>query len=262
MAVSIDLNADVGEGMDDAALLPLITSANVACGLHAGDPSTIDETVAQALAHGVRVGAHPGYPDRESFGRVRMEMPADAIENLVLYQVSALEGFVRARGGTLTHVKPHGALYHAGAEFPDIARAIAEGVRRVRTSLILVGSAGSMLMEAGRDAGLPVAAEAFADRRYLPDGTLVSRTEPGALLTDPDEAAEQALGLARDGVVKARDGSRLRIRADTICLHGDTPGAPAIARRIRERFREEGIRIAPLDVPHGADRAGAVVPSA
>jgi UPF0271 protein len=214
--VSIDLNADVGEGMEDETLLPYLTSANVACGVHAGDPSRMDQTVALALSHGVRVGAHPGYPDREHFGRVRVEMSADAVETLVLYQISALDGFVRSRGGTLTHVKPHGALYHAGAEFPDVARAIAEGVRRLRTSLVLVGPAGSMLMEAGREAGLPVAAEAFADRRYLPDGSLVPRSEPGAVLSSADEAAEQALSIARDAAVRARDGSRVPVRADTI----------------------------------------------
>src|ERR1700730_16182655 len=171
--------------MDDANLLPYLTSANVACGLHAGDPGRMDETVAIALSLGVRVGAHPGYPDRENFGRVRMEMSADSIETLVLYQVAALDGFVRSRGGTLTHVKPHGALYHSGAEFPDVARAIAEGVRRFRTGLVLVGAAGSMLIEAGRDAELAVAEEAFADRRYLADGSLVSRSEPRAVITDP-----------------------------------------------------------------------------
>jgi UPF0271 protein len=175
--LSIDLNADVGEGMDDAALLPFVTSANVACGMHAGDPTVMDQTVALALSHGVRVGAHPGYPDRQHFGRASVEISAEAVEDLVLYQVAALDGFVRSRGGTLTHVKPHGALYHSGAEFPDVARAIAEGVRRFRTSLVLVGAAGSMLIEAGRDAGLAVAEEAFADRRYRRDGSLVPRGE-------------------------------------------------------------------------------------
>ncbi|MEO8431727.1 MAG: 5-oxoprolinase subunit PxpA [Acidobacteriota bacterium] len=252
--MTIDLNADVGEGMDDGALLPYLTSANVACGLHAGDPSGIDETVALALSHGVRVGAHPGYPDRENFGRVRMEMPADAVEKLVLYQISALDGFVRSRGGTLTHVKPHGALYHAGAEFPDIARAIVEGVRRLRPSLVLVGPADSMLMEAGRDAGLTVAAEAFADRRYLPDGTLVPRRDPDALLSSADEAAEQALSIVRDGVARARGGTFVPVRADTLCIHGDTPGAPEFARRIHERFREEGIPIAALALTPSRDR--------
>ena len=243
----MDLNADVGEGMDDATVLPYVTSANVACGMHAGDPTVMDETVKLALSRGIRVGAHPGYPDRANFGRVTVEMAADEIENLVVYQVAALEGFVRSRGARLTHVKPHGALYHDGGEFPDVARAIAEGVRRVGTHLVLVGAAGSMVIGAGREAGLTVAEEAFADRRYLADGTLVPRGEPGALVTDPDEAAEQAVRLAQDRMVIANDGSRIEVRADTICLHGDTPGAAQIARRIHERFQLAGIRIAPLD---------------
>ena len=258
--MSIDLNADVGEGMDDAALLPFVTSANVACGLHAGDPSVMDGTVALALSRGVRVGAHPGYPDRENFGRRAVEMAFDAIENLVLFQVAALDGFVRSRGGTLTHVKPHGALYHGGAEFPDVARAIAEGVRRFRTSLVLVGAAGSMLIEAGREADLPVAEEAFADRRYLPDGSLVPRGQPGAVITDPDESAEQALRLARDRSVIAADGSTIEIRADTICLHGDTPGAERIAAKIHERFRAEGVRIAPLEPGRQQRRDSVLIP--
>lgn len=245
--MSVDLNADVGEGMDDAQLLPYVTSANVACGVHAGDPVTMDQTVEMALSRGVRVGAHPGYPDRENFGRVMVEMSSDEIENLVVYQVAALAGFVRSRGGRMTHVKPHGALYHSGAEFPDVARAIAEGVRRVGSDLVLVGAAGSMLIGAGEEAGLSIAAEAFADRRYRADGTLVPRGRPGAVIVDPEEAAEQAVGLARDGIVVAEDSSRLSIRANTICLHGDTPGAVEIARKIHERFRTAGIRIAPLE---------------
>jgi UPF0271 protein len=234
--MAVDLNADVGEGMDDSALLPFLTSANVACGLHAGDPTVMDATVEQALARGVRVGAHPGYPDRENFGRIRMDLPAAAIERLVLYQIAALDGFVRSRGARLTHVKPHGALYHAAAQSRDIARAIAAGVKRAGADL-----------DAAREAGLPAAAEAFADRRYRSDGTLVPRTEPGALLTDPEEAAGQALSLARDRFVLAQDGSRIAVEADTICVHGDTPGAPEIARRIRERFRREGIAVSAFD---------------
>jgi UPF0271 protein len=233
--------------MDDAALLPYVTSANVACGLHAGDPTTMDQTVLLALARGVRVGAHPGYPDRANFGRVFVEMSADDIENLVVFQVAALQGFVRSRGGRVTHVKPHGALYHSAAEFPDVARAIAEGVRRVGEDLVLVGAAGSLLIGAGEDAGLGVAEEAFADRRYRADGTLVPRGQPGALLLDPDEAAEQAVRLARDGVAVAQDRTLVPVRADTICLHGDTPGAVEIAKRIHELFRDAGVRVAPLE---------------
>jgi len=254
------LNADVGEGMDDAALLPFVTSANVACGMHAGDPSVMDGTVSLALSRGVRVGAHPGYPDRQHFGRVAVELPAEAVENLVLFQVAALDGFVRSHGGTLTHVKPHGALYHSGAEFPDVARAIAEGVRRFRPSLVLVGAAASMLIEAGRAAGLAVAEEAFADRRYRRDGTLVPRGEARALITDPDEAADQAVAIARDRAVTAADGARVAVRADTLNLHGDTPGAAAIARRIHERFRAEGIRIAPLEPGRAGRHDGVVIP--
>ena len=255
--MNIDLNADVGEGMADEELLPYVTSVNVACGFHAGDPSTMDETAVAALARGVRVGAHPGFADRENFGRVPVEMAADAIENMVLYQVAALDGFVRSRGGTLAHVKPHGALYHQAGEFPDVARAIAEGVRRVHPGLILMGAVGSMLLEAGRDAGLAVAGEAFADRRYLPDGTLVPRGRADALLTDPEQAADQALSLARDHFAIASDGSRLAIAPDSICLHGDTPGAAAIARRVSERLRQAGVRIAPLDARGAATPSGA-----
>jgi UPF0271 protein len=258
--LSIDLNADVGEGMDDAALLPFVTSANVACGMHAGDPSVMDGTVSFALSHGVRVGAHPGYPDREHFGRAPVEISAEAVENLVLYQIAALDGFVRSRGGTLTHVKPHGALYHAGAEFPDVARAIAEGMRRFRPGLVLVGPAGSMLIEAGREAGLAVAEEAFADRTYRRDGSLVPRGEAAAVITDPDKAAEQAVSIARDHAVVARDGTRVAVRADTLCLHGDTPGITAIARRVHERFRAEGIRIAPLEPGRVHRRDSVVIP--
>lgn len=255
--MAVDLNADVGEGMDDRSLLPYLTSANVACGFHAGDPTVMDTTVAEALACGVHVGAHPGYADRENFGRIRMEMVPEAVERLVLYQIGALEGFVRSRGSALTHVKPHGALYHAGAESSEVALAIARGVRRAGPDLVVVGQPGSRMLEAARETGLPVAAEAFADRRYREDGTLVSRSEKGALLTDPEEAAEQAVHLARDGFVLARDGSRVEVQADTICLHGDTPGASGIARRIRERFRQEGVAVAPLDTRSGRQAKGA-----
>jgi UPF0271 protein len=247
--VSIDINADVGEGMDDEELFPFVTSANVACGFHAGDPSTMDKTVANALARGVNVGAHPGYADKANFGRIAVEIPADELEQLVLYQVAALDGFVRGRGARLSHVKPHGALYHQANEFPDLARAIAEAVRRFDSSLVLVGAPGSLLLEAGREAGLPVAGEGFADRRYRPDGTLVSRKEPGALLTDPVEAAEQAVHLARDGWVVASDGSRVEMRPETICLHGDTPGAASIARSVRERLAAVGIAVRAFVTP-------------
>jgi len=244
--VTIDLNADLGEGMDDAAILPFVTSANIACGMHAGDPETMDRTVRLALSHGIRIGAHPGYADRANFGRVPVPMSLEAVEDLVLYQVAALDGFVRSHGGVLAHVKPHGALYNQAAENLQLARAIAEGIRRLRPSLVLVGLSGSSLIEAGRDVGLPVAEEAFADRRYRPDAKLVPRSRPRAVLDQPEEAADQALMIAKHGAVLAEDGSKISLHADTICLHGDTPGSQAIAAAIRRRLESEGIEVAPL----------------
>ena len=244
--MKIDLNADVGEGCDDEALLPFLTSANVACGMHAGGPGVMDRTVALALARGVRIGAHPGYADRENFGRIEIDLPLDEVENLVLYQVAALDGFVRSRGGRLAHVKAHGALYNRAARELDLARAIARGVKRHRDDLVLVGLAGSKLLAAAGEIGLPAAGEAFADRRYLPSGALMPRKQPGSVLTDAADAAEQAVHIARDGFVTASDGSRLAVEARTLCLHGDTPGAPRIARAVRERLEREGVTISPL----------------
>ena len=232
--------------MDDAAILPFVTSANIACGMHAGDPETMDRTVRLALSHGIRIGAHPGYADRANFGRVPVPMSLEAVEDLVLYQVAALDGFVRSHGGLLAHVKPHGALYNQAAENLQLARAIAEGVRRVRPSLVLVGLCGSSLIEAGRDVGLPIAEEAFADRRYRSDAKLVPRSRPRAILHQPEEAADQALMIAKHGTVIAEDGSKISLHADTICLHGDTPGAQAIAAAIRRRLESEGLDVAPL----------------
>jgi 5-oxoprolinase (ATP-hydrolysing) subunit A len=206
----------------------------------------MDRTVALALARGIRVGAHPGYADRENFGRIEIDLPLDEVENLVLYQVAALDGFVRSRGGRLAHVKAHGALYNRAARDLDLARAIARGVKRHRADLVLVGLAGSKLLAAAEEIGLPAAGEAFADRRYLPDGSLMPRKQAGSVLTDPADAAEQAVHIARDGFVTASDGSRLAVSARTLCLHGDTPGAPRIARAVRERLERQGLSISPL----------------
>ena len=244
--MAIDLNADLGEGMDDAAIMPFLTSANIACAMHAGDPETMDQTVALALAHGLQIGAHPGYADRENFGRKPQRMSLSAIEALVLYQVSALEGIVRSRGGKLFYVKPHGALYNQAAEDLGLAGAIARGIQRLDPGLVLVGLAGSSLIEAARSAGLRVAEEAFADRRYLANGKLSPRSRAGSVLEDPGEAAAQALLIAKNGVVIAEDASRISLRADTICLHGDTPGARSIASAIRQKLELEGVAIAPL----------------
>jgi 5-oxoprolinase (ATP-hydrolysing) subunit A len=244
--VTIDLNADVGEGCDDASILPFLTSANVACGLHAGGPSVMDQTVALALERGVRVGAHPGYDDRANFGRKEIDLPYGEVENLVLYQIAALDGFVRSRGGRLSHVKAHGALYNRAAREIELARAIARGVRRYGQDLVLVGLAGSNLLTAAEEVGVRAAGEAFADRRYLANGALMPRSQTGSVLTQPADAAEQALRIARDGFVIASDGSRLSVAAQTLCLHGDTPGAPRIAAAVRERLEGAGIRVAPL----------------
>lgn len=246
--MSIDLNADLGEGMDDAAIMPLLTSANIACGMHAGDPETMEKTVELALEHGIRIGAHPGYADRENFGRKPAALSPRAVESLVLYQIAALDGFVRSRHSKLSHVKPHGALYNQAAEDPSLARAIAQAIGRLDPKLVLVGLAGSRLIDAGREAGLPVAEEAFADRRYLPTGRLSPRTRLGSVLEDPQEAAAQAALIATQAAVIAEGGSRISVRADTLCLHGDTPGARSIALAIRRKLESAGVAIAPLSV--------------
>ena len=248
----IDLNSDVGESLGpwpmgaDEALMGSVTSVNVACGFHAGDPVVMARTVDRAAEAGLAVCAHPGYPDLAGFGRRDMELAGHEIEAAVLYQVAALAGFCRAAGIELRHVKPHGALYNRAARDEQVAGAVARGVRAFSDRLVLVGLAGSRLLDAGRDCGLPVASEAFADRAYEADGSLRSRSLPGALRDDPDAAAAQALAICRDGRVTARDGSTVEIRADTICVHSDTPGAPQIARAVREALEGAGIQVAAL----------------
>jgi len=242
----IDLNADVGEGMDDALVLPFLTSANVACAMHAGSPAIMDRTVAMALSRGVQVGAHPGYADRENFGRTDQQLDDHEVRALVLFQVAALDAFARLHGGRLAHVKAHGALYNRAARDARLARAVAEGVRAFGGDVVLVGLAGSLQLEAARAAGLRAAGEAFADRRYLSDGSLMPRTQAGAVLHDPAQAVEQALRIVRDHEVIAADGSRVRIDAQTLCLHGDTPGAAAIARAVREALESAGTQVMPL----------------
>lgn len=244
----IDLNADVGESLgawslgEDEALIPLVSSVNVAAGLHAGDPVVMERTIALAARVGVAIGAHPGYPDLAGFGRRAMALSTAEIEATVLYQVGAVAAFARAAGIDLRHVKAHGALYNRAAHDPEAAAAIARAVRRFSPSLMLVGLAGSALIDAGREAGLSVAEEAFADRGYEPDGSLRSRHLPGAVLDDPAAAAAQALAIVR-GVVTASDGSALAVRADTLCVHGDLPGAAARARAVRDALLAAGVDI-------------------
>jgi 5-oxoprolinase (ATP-hydrolysing) subunit A len=248
----VDLNADVGESLgpwpmgDDDRLIPLVTSVNVACGAHAGDPLTIDRTIRTALAHRVAIGAHPGYPDLIGFGRRDLDMAPDELEASLVYQVGAVAAFARAAGTALRHVKPHGALYNVAARDPAVAATIARAVARVSGELILVGLAGSVMLSAAADAGLACAAEAFADRAYEADGTLRSRRLPGALLESPDRVAAQALSIVRDGRVTSHDGRVVAVRADTICIHGDSPAAAEFAMAIRGSLEAAGAKIVAL----------------
>jgi len=248
--LSIDLNADLGESFgawtlgDDDAILASISSANIACGFHAGDPTVIRRTIAAAKRLGVAVGAHPGYPDLQGFGRRDVSMACAAITDVVLYQVAALKGMAEAEGVRLSHVKPHGALYNRAARDEGVAQAIARAVVLVDRQLVLFGLAGSPLLDAGRSEGLRVAAEAFADRAYEADGRLRARELPGALVTDPEAVVARALALVERRAIQAVDGSTLEIHADTLCVHGDTPGAADLARRLRAGLEAHGIRIA------------------
>jgi UPF0271 protein len=250
--VRIDLNADIGESYgawhmgDDEALVPLITSANVACGAHAGDPLVMARTVALAKRHRVAVGAHPGYPDRDGFGRRDLEMTNEELEATLLAQLGALWAIAKANGVELVHVKPHGALYNRMARDEALAEVVARAVSRFSGELILVALAGSVALEAGRAVGLRVAAEAFADRAYEPDGSLRSRRLTGAVHADPEMAAAQAVSIARDGRVGIERGAWIEIAADTICLHGDTPHAPAFATAVRRALEAAGVAVAPL----------------
>lgn len=251
----IDLNADMGEGFgiyhfgEDEVLLDHVTSANIACGFHAGDPSVMKRTVQACLARGVKPGAHPGLPDLQGFGRRRMAIPADEIRDLVLYQIGALHLMTAAEGGRLQHVKPHGALYHMANADAAVAGAIAEAILRAADAaghpLILFAPPAGQLVEAGRGAGLPVAREAFADRGYAPDGSLAPRGTPGSTLSR-EAAADQALSIARENTVTAIGGRRIRLAADTICLHGDAADAAATARAIRAKLQEAGVTVGPF----------------
>ena len=249
MGRSIDLNADVGEGLGpwpmgaDRDLIPLVSSVNVACGFHAGDPLTIRRTVRLALDAGAAVGAHPGYPDLVGFGRRAMTMADDELEAAVLYQVAALSGIVRAEGARLRHVKPHGALYHEASAGVGAAAAVATAVARVDPDLRLVVPPGSAMIAAAERVGLATTVEGFADRVYEPDGRLRSRDRSEALHGDPDAAARQAVSIARDGRATARDGTPVAVPAATICIHGDTPGAVAIALAVRAALDADGIEV-------------------
>lgn len=242
----VDLNADLGEGApDDAALLALVSSANIACGWHAGDARLMQATVAAALARGVALGAHPSYPDREHFGRREMQLPPDAVRADLVYQIGALQALVRAQGGRLHHVKPHGALYNQAARDPVLAEAVADAVRAVDPGLAVYGLAGGELLRAAERAGLRAVAEVFADRGYRADGSLVPRSEPGALVHDVGEAVARTLRMVREGVVQAVGGETVPLRAETVCLHGDGPHALAFARALHAALAAAGVRVRP-----------------
>lgn len=244
----VDINCDMGESYGayqigaDAEVMPYITSANIACGFHGGDPAVMRATVTAAVKANVAIGAHPGLPDLVGFGRRTMQITPQEAYDMVVYQVSALLGFVRAAGAELRHVKPHGALYNMAAAQPALATAIARAVRDVDARLILYGLAGSHLLTAARDAGIPAASEVFADRNYLPDGALVPRQRPDAMVHDVNDAVGRAVRMVREGKVKDVEGNDIAIRADTICVHGDGPNAGAMARALREGLEGAGVR--------------------
>lgn len=250
MTQSIDLNSDLGEGYgawqmgDDGAMLQLVSSANVACGFHAGDPVGIAATLREAVARGVVVGAHVSYPDRVGFGRRAMDVTSDELMADVIYQIGALQGMAASVGARVRYVKPHGALYNTIANDARQADAVIAGIKAIDPTLILMGLAGAPVLARAADAGLATVAEAFGDRAYTADGQLVSRREKGAVLHDPALVAARMVRLAREGVIEAIDGSLLRLRADSICVHGDSAGAVEMARAIREALVAAGVQIA------------------
>jgi UPF0271 protein len=248
----MDLNCDMGESFgayalgQDEAVMPWITSANVACGYHAGDPMVMSEAAALAARHSVALGAHPGYPDLQGFGRRNMDLLPAEVEAMTLYQIGALAGIARAAGLELAHVKPHGALYNQAAKDAALAGAIARAVAKFSPGLILVGLAGSALIRAGEEAGLRTASEAFPDRAYNADGSLRSRRLPGALLEDPAAVLMHALELAQQGIQVIGEHGSSSLRVDTLCLHGDHPHAGENARAVRQALEAAGIQVARL----------------
>lgn len=249
---TIDLNADLGESFgawsmgDDLAMLEVVTSANVACGFHAGDPVTTRATCAAASERGVVIGAHPSYRDNIGFGRRFMDIPTDELEADVLYQLGALEAFCRVTGTSIAYVKPHGALYNAIVHHEQQARAVVAAVKAFDPTLPVLGLPDSVFLQVAEEAGLRPVREAFADRAYTPQGTLVSRREHGSVLHDPELVANRMVRLATDGTVEAIDGSVIRLEADSICTHGDSPGAVEMARAVRAALEAAGVQVAPF----------------
>ena len=249
MAGSIDFNSDLGEGAGtDMALMPLITSANIACGGHAGNENTMRTTIELAMRNKVAIGAHPGYPDRERFGRVPMDMPARELIESIRRQIDSLVGVASRMGARVTHVKAHGALYNQGERDAAIARNIIFGVQAATGGhdLVIVAPPGSAMLQEASGMGMKVAREGFVDRRYEGDGTLQSRSVAGSVLTNPADAVRQALSFAKDGGVTTVDGTFLKLAVDTLCVHGDTAGAAEIARAVRDAFGKAKVKVAPF----------------
>lgn len=250
MQTRVDINCDMGEGFGpfalgfDAEIIPHISSANIACGFHAGDPLHMRQTVLLAEAASVGVGAHPGLPDLMGFGRREMMITPEEAAAYVTYQIGALQAYTSS--GKLQHVKPHGALYNMGMRNEGLAFAVAEAVKKVDPELILVGMAGSSWIKAGREVGLRVAREVFADRSVNPDGTLVHRSHPGAVIGDIDQVVDRVMSMVSDGKVMAIDGQEVEMTGDTICLHGDTPGAADMARTMKQRLESAGVTVLPM----------------
>jgi len=250
--MTIDVNCDLGESFGawsmgrDEEVVPFVSSVNAACGFHAGDPVVMRRTVALARKYGAAVGAHPGFPDLQGFGRRAMALSPDEVKACVQYQIGALAAFCRAEGVPLVHVKPHGALYNAAASDARLARAVAEAVREVNPGLVLLALAGSRMTEAAREAGVRCAEEVFADRAYEEDGSLAPRGKSGAVIADADEAAARAVEMALSGRVRAITGKVISVKADSVCVHGDGPQALLFVRRLREAFAAAGITVAPL----------------
>lgn len=250
--MACDLNSDLGESFgpwpmgDDVAMLDVVSSANIACGFHAGDPAGIFRTVKAAVERGIAIGAHVGYRDLVGFGRRNMEPTSEELFGDVIYQIGALQGIAKAAGGRVTYVKPHGALYNTIAHDERQAADVIRAILAIDPGLVLLALAGAPVVEQARAAGLTVVEEVFADRAYMPDGQLVSRRQPGAVIHDPETIAQRVLVMARDGVVQAIDGSTVKITAQSICVHGDSPNAVAMARAVRKALDEAGIEVAPF----------------
>jgi UPF0271 protein len=250
MNLVVDLNSDLGEGAGhDEEILDLVSSANIACGFHAGDPASIFASIQAAMERGVAVGAHPSFPDRENFGRSEMAMPAAEIYSTVAYQIGAFQALTRAAGGRMNHVKPHGALYNMAVRDQTLADVIAKAIFALDPQLILFAPSASLLDAAATELGLATASEVFADRNYLPDGSLVPRSDSNAFVHDPVEAADRIIRILDEGKVRALDGTDISVLGTTVCVHGDNPQAVAFVRQLRERLEFEDVMIAAPSPP-------------